>query len=261
MGADSKIQWTHHTFNPWMGCTKVAPECANCYAEAQTARRGVKWGPSGTRIQTSEGYWKQPHAWNRAAEKAGERRRVFCASLADVFEDRRELIPMRVKLLEELIPSTPWLDWLILTKRTENLERFVPWYGVAPPHNVWLGTSIGTQARHDQVLHLLRCTAAIRFVSCEPMLEDVEFDPTLLSRPDTIDWIIFGGESIGRRECKIEWIRRGVAQCHEFGVAAFVKQLGSNATLNGQPYHTVDKKGGDPAEWPEDLRVREFPVA
>src|ERR1051326_4190826 len=121
MGQDSKIEWTDHTFNPWTGCTKVSPACANCYAEAWAKRTNiVKWGPNAERRRTSESNWRQPLIWDCDAAKAGERKRVFCASLADVFEDRPELEPWRRDLMR-LILSTHNLDWLLLTKRPENI--------------------------------------------------------------------------------------------------------------------------------------------
>lgn len=143
MGKDSKIEWTDHTFNPWRGCTKVSAGCAHCYAESFSRRNpgvlGV-WGDGGTRVIASESKWREPIAWNRAAHEevykytleerqAGRhlltRPRVFCASLADVFEDRQELIEPRRRLFR-LIDSTPFLDWLLLTKRPENISRLWP---------------------------------------------------------------------------------------------------------------------------------------
>lgn len=125
MAANSKIEWTDHTFNPWLGCSKISPSCAHCYAEGWAKRSGlVKWGDH-PRRRTSAANWREPLKWNRAAEAAGERRRVFCASLADVFEDREELKPWRYDLWR-LIEATPSLDWLLLTKRPENCLAFVP---------------------------------------------------------------------------------------------------------------------------------------
>jgi len=124
MGQDSKIEWTHHTFNPWRGCTKVSPGCTNCYAETLSHRNpkvlGV-WGDKGTRVVASDSMWREPIKWDREAREAGERRRVFCASLADVFEDREELDEPRFRLLR-LIASTTNLDWLLLTKRPDRIE-------------------------------------------------------------------------------------------------------------------------------------------
>jgi hypothetical protein len=127
MAETTKIQWTDHTFNPWRGCTKVSPGCAHCYAETQSKRNpkvlGV-WGDAGTRPVASESYWRQPVAWDRIAKAEGRRRRVFCASLADVFEDRPELAAPRVRLLA-LAALTPHLDWLFLTKRPGTMAQWV----------------------------------------------------------------------------------------------------------------------------------------
>lgn len=91
MAENSKIEWTHHTFNPWRGCSKVHAGCTHCYAETNMSVKlhGIKWGPNGTRVRASDAMWREPLKWNREAAQAGERRRVFCASLADVFEDWR----------------------------------------------------------------------------------------------------------------------------------------------------------------------------
>ena len=253
MGENSKIEWTHHSFNPWIGCSKVSAGCANCYAEELMAIRykRVQWGEQGTRKRTSDRNWREPLKWNREAEQAGERRRVFCASLADVFEGRRELIPWRVELFQ-LIAVTPWLDWLLLTKRPEYFVRFLPWYGEGePPGNVWLGTSVENQQTADQrIPHLLDAPAVLRFLSCEPLL-----GPVTLSRstewivPCGIDWVIVGGESGHRaRPCDLQWIRSILNQCESASVPCFVKQLGGG----------TDKRG-DWDKWPADLRVREFP--
>lgn len=116
MGADSKIQWTHHTFNPWWGCARVSPGCEHCYAERDAARWGTKWGVNAERRFFGDKHWAEPLKWNRAAGKARETRRVFCASMADVFEDREDLAPHRARLYK-LIESTPCLVWQLLTKR------------------------------------------------------------------------------------------------------------------------------------------------
>lgn len=134
MAENSKIEWTTHTFNPWRGCTKVSEGCRNCYAETMSGRNpkvlGV-WGPSGTRVVASEAMWREPLKWNADAAKRGVHARVFCASLADVFEGP-ETMPAdawpkvraaRVRLFH-LMNATPHLDWLLLTKRPENVRRF-----------------------------------------------------------------------------------------------------------------------------------------
>lgn len=188
---NSKISWTHHTFNPWRGCVKVSPGCQHCYAETLSRRWGQDiWGVDKPRVIASDAYWKQPAKWNREAEAAGERRRVFCASLADVFEDRPDLDEPRRRLFN-LIMDTPHLDWLLLTKRPQNivpLMRRIPilkrdnlWEHLWLAHdgegylrhfpNVWLGTTAEDQQRADErIPHLLRVPASVHFLSCEPLL-------------------------------------------------------------------------------------------
>lgn len=154
---NSKIEWTDHTFNPWIGCTKVTALCQHCYAETLMATRykRVQWGPQGTRSRTGHANWRKPITWNREAEQSKVRRRVFCASLADVYEERPELEPWR-KDLFQLVDETDWLDWLTLTKRPENIgPMWSDMAGVAlnelpQRNNVWLGTSVGTQATAEK---------------------------------------------------------------------------------------------------------------
>jgi protein gp37 len=127
MGENSKIEWCHHTFNPWIGCQHVSPGCDHCYAEALMDHRygKVQWGPHGQRKRTSEGNWKQPHRWAKAARQSGTRARVFCASLADWLDNKA---PREWRSdLGTLIENTPELDWLLLTKRPENYEKLAPW--------------------------------------------------------------------------------------------------------------------------------------
>lgn len=294
MGEITKISWCHHTFSPWRGCTKVSAGCTNCYAETMSKRNPAvlgEWGPEGKRAMAAESYWRQPLKWDRAAEAAGERRRVFCASLADVFEDRPELVAPRARLFDT-IASTPHLDWLLLTKRPENIIRL--WPGTTVPNrpmvainghrvfpNVWLGVSAENQQELvRRAWELLSIPAAVRFLSLEPLLGPVDTEePELLCdawrRGGTIgtylDWVIVGGESGPKaRPCDVAWIRRVVKQCRETKTACFVKQMGANPgtvcpdgtwvdwrRLDVNPIR--DRAGADPEEWPEALRVREFP--
>jgi protein gp37 len=144
MGKNSKIEWTHHTFNPWWGCTKVSPACKNCYAETWARRIGADiWGRSAPRRFFSDQHWRAPLAWNSEAQDEGVRRRVFCASMGDVFEGRTDLNEWRVRLWQ-LIEDTPWLDWLLLTKRPERALDYVPW-DLEWPENVWVGTTVENQ--------------------------------------------------------------------------------------------------------------------
>jgi len=180
MGQNSKIEWCDHTFSPWWGCTKVSDGCKNCYAEGVAKRFGNDcWGVNGKRRMMSEAYWRQPLKWNREAEAAGVRRRVFCASMADVFEDRPELIAPRQRLFE-LIDATPNLDWLLLTKRPENIKRLWPFRFYDEQFNwpnIWIGTSIENQEMADQrIPELLKVQAKVRFLSCEPLLGPVDLE-------------------------------------------------------------------------------------
>lgn len=263
MAENTKIQWCDHTFNPWIGCAKVNEGCKFCYAETlmDTRYGRVQWGVNGTRSRTKT--WKDPLRWNRAAEAAGERRKVFCASLADVFEDRRELIPWRLDLFD-LIDNCPHLYWLLLTKRPENVRSM--WKG-PNRDNVWIGTSIANQDNADEFIpRLLSCRGlgAHLFLSLEPQIARVDLARFLFPTP-VIDWVIVGGESKqGHGEPRgfhLEWAKVTVQQCREASVPCFVKQLGSNAWEGGQRYETKDSHGGDWEEWPEALCVRQCPEA
>jgi protein gp37 len=281
MGKDSKIEWTDHTFNPWIGCSKVSPGCQHCYAETLMDKRmgRVQWGPNGTRERSSETYWRQPFKWNREAGNAGVRQRVFCASLADVFEDRPELRPWRTDLFA-MIQHTPHLDWLLLTKRPENVIEMVVWDapGCKLPENVWIGSSVENQEQADKrIPELLRVPARVRFLSMEPLLGSVDlptphvlgmhhymttghqvlFGSALGQRAECVqcrkvwtgvgvDWIIVGGES-GRnaRPMHPDWARGIRDQCQAAGVPFFMKQMGGLQ----KPFTAI----------PDDLMVRECP--
>ena len=217
---NSSIQWTHHTFNPWQGCAKVSPGCLHCYAETLVDTRfgRAKWGSNGTRVRTKD--WSGPRKWNAEAEASGTRYRVFCASLADVFEDRPDLKPWRDEL-HQLIRETPCLDWLLLTKRPEVAADY---YRQNPiPGNVWLGTSVETRAMYaKRVPVLAEIPAKVRFLSCEPLLEDLGE-----LRLDGIDWVIVGGESgPGFRPIEKPWVTSIRDQCRDANVAFFFKQWG-----------------------------------
>lgn len=255
MSKDTKIEWCDHTFNPWWGCTKVPgdPACHNCYAEAWAKRTGhTIWGDRKPRRELSESHWRGPLRWNASAEKRGVRERVFCASMADVFEDRQDLRESRDRL-RNLIADTPHLDWLLLTKRPENIGLMAN-----IPANVWLGVTAVTQRHYDERIPiLLKHPAAVHFVSMEPIMEpiDMMLDLQAKSHPH-VEWVIFGGESGPRaRLCATAWIEHGVKQCRTAGVAPFVKQLGAKSDLVG----LSSIKGGDMSEFPESIRVREFP--
>lgn len=292
MGDSTSIQWTDHTFNPWVGCTKVSPGCTNCYAEALDKRWGnARWGAGKPRTRTSEANWKAPLRWDRAAKRDGRRARVFCASLADVFD--AEVPPDWRRDLFALIEKTPNLDWQLLTKRPEHFAEMAMPDGWLP--NVWLGVTVEDQvAAEKRVPLLVQQEAAVLFLSCEPLLAPVDLQAIRMGDPSPLDcegapfldalrgatwwpdgdhsantnrvgWVIVGGESgPTARAFDITWARALRDQCLSQAVPCFIKQLGAKP-LDCSPdrqrpaIHTSDRKGGDWDEWPSDLRVRKFP--
>lgn len=227
---NSHIQWTDHTFNPWRGCTKCSPGCANCYAENDIGVRfgKIKWGPTEPRVRTSAA-WNDPVRWNRQALKAGTRQRVFCASLADVFEDNVQVAPWRDEL-HALIEQTPWLDWLLLTKRPEVAHCY--YQGRPVPDNVWMGVTAENQGMADKRIPVLEnIPARVRFLSCEPLLSSVDLSGAL-SR-GCINWVIVGGESTvmnvqTQRPMELGWARSIRDQCAIYNTAFFFKQVGGH---------------------------------
>ena len=265
---NSKIEWTTHTFNPWIGCTKVSPGCLNCYAETLMAVRygKVEWGTGKPRVRTAPDNWRKPRQWNKAAAGAAERPRVFCASLADWLDDE---VPIEwLRDLLSLIHATPNLDWLLLTKRPENWRdrmcdalKGLPvtnenrdWIAMvlawlcesgedlsehiepAVPRNIWIGVSVEDQRRAEERIELLQdIPCVVRFLSCEPLLELV----TLVRGAETIederklrllvDWVICGGESgRGARIMKEAWALSLRDQCVWAGVPFHFKQWGGS---------------------------------
>ena len=263
MGEASKIEWTDNTQNFWWGCEKVSPGCKFCYAEALSTRYDKKsklW--RGDRRRTKD--WSGPRRWNKRARASGIRERVFTNSMADFFEDHPSLGPWRSEAWD-LIRECDWLDWQILTKRPENIAEMLPGDWGAGWPNVWLGTSIENQDYDWRATKLIEVPAVVRFLSFEPLLGPIDLAYSCFNGADSlgsmpgIHWAIIGGESgKGARACAVQWIRDLIAQCRAASVACFVKQLGAfpmnvRARLN-------DKKGGNMSEWPEDLRIRQFPA-
>jgi protein gp37 len=257
---NSAIEWTTHSFNPWWGCQRVSPGCQHCYAETLAKRYGhAVWGPAKTtdRRMMSENYWRQPLKWNAAAANAADRPRVFCASMADVFEDHPGVVEARARLFD-LIIATPNLDWQLLTKRPENMTRFAPpSWSDGWPLNVWAMTSVESQEQADtRIPELLQVPARVRGLSCEPLLGAVDlsewlpdlntpinnisdddaplgvYDPLTRERyPDPADielhWVIVGGESgHGARPMHPDWARSLRDQCAAAEVAFHFKQHG-----------------------------------
>lgn len=244
MGENSKIEWTDHTFNPWIGCQKVSPGCDHCYAEAMMDHRygKVQWGPHGERKRTSAANWRKPLQWARAARDTGRRPRVFCASLADVFDNQ---VPAAWRIdLWSLIRHTPELDWLLLTKRPENIAAMMPKHPSGTNWhfpNVWLGTTAEDQAHYDRRWPILsRIPNALAFISYEPALGPLrDIYATAGQAPD---WIICGGESgSAARAMDPEWARDLRDECAERGIPFFMKQMTGKKPI------------------PDDLLIREIP--
>lgn len=297
MGTDSNIEWTHHTFNPWRGCQKVSAGCANCYAETLSHRNPSvlgEWGPGSNRVPAAESYWRLPRQWDRAAMKAGERRRVFCLSLGDVFEDHESLPELR-RRLGQIILDTPHLDWLLLTKRPENWceaarELWTQFSDVGFPPNVWVGASVEDQESANwRIGKLLQIPAKIRFASVEPLLGPVDLTRIIhegivvidaltglhgIPTPHAdsglrLDWVIVGGESGHRaRPCDIAWISTVNEHCRRAGVPCFAKQLGANTGVHWDMGEGLSRWDRVATEHPKgasesDLSQfsRQFPIA
>jgi protein gp37 len=244
MGESTAIAWTDHTFNPWQGCTKVSPGCDHCYAEALGKRTGrVEWGDAAARVPTSDAYWRNPLKWNRDAEAGVPgargpigRHLVFCASMADVFEDRPELDEQRARLFD-LIGQTPALDWQLLTKRPENVMDMVPWGdGMATwPPNVWLGTTVEDEDRALERTRILDdIPAHVRFLSCEPLLGSLGSRMDVATHLAGIDWVIVGGESGPRhRPLNLDHARTIRDACVFLDIPFFFKQVGGRTPKAG----------------------------
>jgi protein gp37 len=261
--SETSIQWTWrrrpdgtlvkgYTFNPWWGCLKVSEECKNCYAEGIAHHYGHEvWGPSANTPRRFFGnhHWDEPLTWNRQAEKQEYRRNVFCASMSDVYEEHPMVNDARTRLWS-LIEQTPWLNWLLLTKRPENIMKLSPW-GQNWPDNVWVGTSVGLQERAiERIPHLLKVPAVVRFLSCEPLLGPLDITPWL----SQLQWIICGGESgTGARPMDLSWARSLRDQCQKAHVPYFFKQIGGR-------YHDSGGRVLDARTWDEmpETRQREL---
>lgn len=303
MAENTKIEWANHTFNPWFGCQKVGPGCDHCYAEGWAKRSGlVQWGPGTDRRRSSEANWRKPIKWNRQAEiqhnawqafkethpgltdaqlvEAGfakpERPRVFCASLADVFDNA---VPDAWRMdLFSLIAKTPYLDWLLVTKRVGNVMRMCSGDGLMfdmIADRVWLGVTICNQEEADRdIPKLMQIPAKVRWLSMEPLLGPVDLSQWLdliqyeggaawMRRNighlhDMLDWVVVGGESGPHaRPMNPDWAYELRDQCDAADVPFLFKQWGELATAGNRAFGTV--KGevrhirSDGSFWGDDL--------
>lgn len=237
MAEITAIEWTDRTFNPWTGCTKISPGCDNCYAEGWSKRSGhVKWG-NNPRKRTTDAYWKAPHVWQKQAAafyaEYGRRQRVFCASLADVFDNQAD--PEWRAELFGLIKATPDLDWQLLTKRPQNIQKMLPEdWGPDGYANVWLGFTAEDQMRFDQRKRFIdEVPAAVWFISYEPAIGPLR----IIGTDPLPNWLIIGGESgHGARPLEPKWVDDILTDCRDRDIAPFFKQWGQyeNNPLTGQ---------------------------
>jgi len=246
MAENSRIEWTDHTFNPWIGCTKVSPACDGCYAENLMANRlgRVEWGAGEDRRRTSESNWRKPLAWDKAASGLTGASFVFCASLADVFDN--EVDDLWRRDLFKLIEATPNLTWLLLTKRIGNVIKMTDPMRGNPllPNNVAIGATIANQEEYDRDNWKLkevkeRREPVFTFGSFEPLLSPIRLDA------HAPDWIITGGETDQgahkARYANPEWFRSLKHQCASLNRSFFMKQMSRKAEI------------------PADLLIRQWP--
>ncbi|MBT2326064.1 phage Gp37/Gp68 family protein [Variovorax paradoxus] len=279
MSSNSKIEWTDHTFNPWIGCTRISPGCDGCYAAVSTPARAMKviWGATEPRHRTAPSTWKQPLAWHRGHEaffaQHGRRQRVFCASLADVFDNAVD--PQWREDLFALIRECENLDWLLLTKRIGNVASMLPWKGEAEhwPH-VRIGITLTSQAELERDLLKLIALGGPNFVSAEPLLGPLDFTAEYFTKKlgsypfkglpsehrtrliHLVDWLIVGGESGPHaRPMHRDWARSLRDQCGDAGVQFFFKQWGAYIPVSdsGEEIRRVGKEAAgrllDGREW------------
>jgi len=297
MSAVTKIEWTDRSWNPTRGCSRKSSGCLHCYAERQAHRFSGPGQPyEGLTRMTSHGpVWtgkimlvheaiEEPLRWRKPSF-------IFVNSMSDLFHDNvpDEFIDKVFAVMcrarhhtFQILTKCPSRMQLYLSnpKRREAVflagqeiplcarESPPPW----PLPNVWMGVSVENQETADvRILYLMQAPAAIRWLSCEPLLGPIDLRSTDHQsqglgafNPDAkVDWVVVGGESgPGARSTVIGHIRQVVNQCQAAGVPVFVKQLGAKPTnREGVPHPLIDRKGGDINEFPIDLQVREYPHA
>lgn len=292
MAETSGIAWTRSTYNPWIGCTAIGPGCVNCYAEQLDKRMryggDTHWGDDKPRFRTSPEYLKGPYKWEKAARIERESGKVlggkwhtpgfwpvFCASLADVFDNR---VPQEWRDdLWQVITDTPNLSWLLVTKRIGNVKYMVPaiWPMHRFPPNIRILITVTDQDEADRDIPKLLELRCKNGISYEPALGPVDWMPWLYptrtrmqdGNQPKLEWIIVGGESTQggqARPFNVKWAYSTIAQCKAGGCAVFVKQMGSHVITSDEPGAVTrhlfrDRAGADPSEWNADLRYQEFP--
>ncbi len=246
MAENSKIEWTNHTWNPWIGCTKVSLACANCYAEDMMDHRygKARWGAGEDRVRTSAHNWNEPLRWNRKAAAAGKIETVFCLSLGDIWDN--EVDPLWRRQAFEVMEKTPNLLYLLLSKRIGNAVKMCdPWAGERlPPQNVAIGATVVNPDEWGRDMPKLAHAATLltprfTFASVEPMLGGIN------ARGILPGWVICGGESgPNARPTHIEWARSLRDQCAAANVPFFFKQWGEWAPDDPLANHTSMRRVG-----------------
>lgn len=285
MAENTKIEWAHHTFNPWIGCQKVGPGCDHCYAETWDARfEGVRWGPHAQRTRTKEANWTKVRRWNRKAGEAGIRERVFVASLADICDTHSSIKTEWRSDLAELVCACENLDFLFLTKRAGNITSVLSsMFPEGIPQNLWMGITIVNQEEADRdIIKLLKAKQelglSIAFLSMEPLLGPVDLaftgarpensvnfrldalrgvwmgrDHLVSDHTARIDWVIVGGESgADARPMDPAWVRALRDQCQEAGTPFLFKQWGewfAYGEIDAQGRENSRTRGEDPTVW------------
>lgn len=228
MAENTGISWAHNTMNPWLGCTKVSPACDHCYAETWDTKSASvgRWGPKADRTRTKIQNWNKARKWQRQAVAEGQRKIVFCASLADVFDNHKSIQDAWRADLWSLVRETPDLIWMFLTKRPQNIMRYLPADWGDGYENVALGASVENQVEHDRRAKVLASVPAkVRFFSMEPLLEAVTLDPEIMGTQ--VRYVIAGGESgAGARPMNAEWARQARDACVATGTLFHFKQWG-----------------------------------
>lgn len=266
MGCKTKIGWTESTWNPVTGCTKVSAGCAHCYAERVAKRLQTMGQPNyanGFELRMHPDALSIPLHWKKP-------RKIFVCSMSDLFHE--EIPTIFIQAVFRYMAKASWHQFQVLTKRAKRLSEIAP--KLAWPPNVWMGVSVENQECADERIPvLLQVPASVRFVSCEPLLENISLTSIGISEDNckekvyyfnvlknyrrygdplqySLDWVIVGGESGPKaRPMELEWARDIRDQCKCHGVPFFMKQIG------GYP-----NKHSSPIDWPEDLRVQEYPI-
>lgn len=250
MATESGIEWTEQTWNPMTGCTKVSPGCKHCYAEAMAKRLKAMGAPGyerGFQLALHPGRLRQPLHRRKPTT-------YFVNSMSDLFH--KEVPDDYLDQVFDVMHATPHHTYQVLTKRAVRLPEYFKTR--ACPPNVWLGVSVENRKHGVPRVDLLRqVNARVRFLSVEPLLED-------LGQLDLqgVHWVIVGGESGPKaRPMKLEWAESVLQQAREAGAAAFMKQVGARPIgYDGERVRTSTRKGGIMADWPHSLRLREMPL-